>query len=240
MAAAERGKNITAISYLTWRQVGWVFQPLHPWNLFKVYVSYQKIPDVNVNISFFLSSLKSLILVEGGNPFLPLQECLNHTYLQWYVWWGLTEHVFVHPFILYRPSLSIDTSPQQPLTQFGRLIPYVLFFLIVMPQVFEKFYKLTSFYFSYHVTSEQNISPEPEMVYWQWLTANPDQPYKVFYQTGFCIHIQAAGCLQWDKMSHIFVYFSVETKILNESWKFALSACGLLPQITLSTKVYEK
>lgn len=52
------------------------------------------------------------------------------------------------------------------------------------------------FFCIFHVTSEQNVSPGPEMVYWQWLTANPDQPFKVFCQTGFCgVHIQAAGLL---------------------------------------------
>lgn len=97
--------------------------------------------------------------------------------------------VLVHPFILYNPSPHSCHK-----TKSGRVIPYAFSFLIAIAQVFERFYKLTSLYFSYHVTSEQNISPEPEMVYWQGLTANPDQRYKVFCQTGFCsVHIQTAG-----------------------------------------------
>lgn len=127
--------------------------------------------------------------------------------------------VFVHPFILQRPSLSIDTKPQRP----QKSNPYVFSLLIVMPQVFERFYKLTSLYFSYHVTSEQNISPEPEMVYWQWLTANPDRPYKVFCQTGFCsIHIQAAAVFTMGR--NVTYLCLVERRNKNLKW----ITCGSL------------
>lgn len=116
------------------------------------------------------------------------------------------------------------------------------FHLIVIPLVSEKFNHPTSLYFSYHVTSEQNISPEPEMVYWQRLTANPDQRYKVFCQTGSCsVHIyRLLDCLQWDKMSHIFVepFFSTFCN-RNKNLKWIISE-SLLLQIKWSINICEK
>ena len=89
------------------------------------------------------------------------------------------------------PPLPISIAAAAE-THLAGVIPYVSSLLNVMPQVFEKFYNLTSLYFSYHLTSEQYISPEPETAYWQCLTANPDRPHKVFCQIGFCnVHIQA-------------------------------------------------
>lgn len=96
-----------------------------------------------------------------------------------------------------------------------------------MQVVFKEFYELASLYFSYHVTSEQNTSPEPEMVYWQRLTANPDRPHKVLCQTGFCSVHRLQQCLQWDKMSHICVWFRRETKMGNE-WLLEICTFDML------------
>lgn len=121
MAAAWRGKNITAISYLNWRQVGWVLQPLCPLKPLKSLCIIWKMPDVNENMSvlhsqtiFFAEVTFPKHPFKGGKsvpsftgisqPHLFVVLCMMRP--QWTC-------VCVHPFILYRPSLSIDSAPQQ-------------------------------------------------------------------------------------------------------------------------------
>lgn len=92
-------------------------------------------------------------------------------------------------------------------------MPCFLFSLNVKPLVCF-FYKLTALFSSHHVTNEQNIPPEPEMVHWQRLTANPDQLYKVLCQTGFCRGTFAGSRIVYrEKTCCMVAQFFIETKL---------------------------
>lgn len=76
----------------------------------------------------------------------------------------------------------------------------------------------------------------------QWLTANPDRPYRVFYQTGLCsVHVHAAGVFTMSKCTKCHKALSSlvekQTSDMNNFWNLAFSACGLLP---INTKIYVK
>lgn len=152
-----------------------------------------KIPDVLLRLkkkqSFLCRTSCSFNIFEkkkreGGNPFLHWQEAQPHLFAFLCMSRAQLICVFVHPF--YR------TPPLPSKFNLEKWTSYLLFPYCPAAGIWELL-KRTSLYFSYLVTSEENIPPEPEMVYWQWLTANPDRPYKVFSQTGSCsVHIQAA------------------------------------------------
>lgn len=93
--------------------------------------------------------------------------------------------------------------------------PFGVFFLIVKPLVLS-FTSWLFLYFSYHVTSEQNISPEPEMVHWQWLNSKSRPGLtKCFARLDSVVYIyRLLDCLQWDRMSHIFVWLIIERKFV--------------------------